>query len=68
MGKDFALIAGNDIPTEREHAAISKQGCNFSLRSLPAPEYGVDYLLEGRQGSWSSGVQRRTRRSSRGSR
>lgn len=68
MGKDFALIAGNDIPTEREHAAISKQGCNFSLRSLPAPEYGVDYLLEERQGPWSSGVQGRTGRSSRGSR
>lgn len=43
------LIAGNDIPTEREHAAISKQGCNFSLRSLSALEYGMDYLLEGRQ-------------------
>lgn len=52
MGKDFALIAGNDIPTEREHSAISKQGCNFSLRSLSlsALEYGVDYLLEGRPG------------------
>lgn len=44
------LIAGNDIPTEREHAAISKQGCNFSLRSLPALEYAMDYLLQGRQG------------------
>lgn len=50
MGKDFVLIAGNDIPTEREHAAISKQGCNFSLRSLPALEYAMDYLLQGRQG------------------
>lgn len=42
------LIAGNDIPTEREHAAISKQGCNFSLRSLSALEYGMDYRLEDR--------------------
>jgi len=59
VGKDFALIAGNDIPTEREHAAISKQGCNFSLRSLPALEYGMDYLLEGRQGLRSTGDQRK---------
>lgn len=52
------LIAGNDIPTEREHAAISKQGCNFSLRSLPALEYGMDYLLKGRQGPWNACDQR----------